>query len=482
MLRIAAELRNTILATGDYDEGVYFSASRWFTTGVMPYRDFVFIQPAGSIVVLTPFTGALAGLFGTETAFLAARIAAALCGAITTWLLYFAARRLGGRAAAICASALYATMLAAIIAEGRVMLEPFMVAAGVGGAMVFLERRSPRALIGAGVLLGLAATIKVTGAVFVLALIVGVVAVERDRLHDLARTIIAAVATALLISLPFVLIAGPGAYLRQSVLFQITRPNGAKLPGNIDLLSTRLGAFSSWGPLGSHSTLPMWFIVIATIITLLAVVRLIALRSAAAITWSVVAVVPTVAFLVGPSFYSQYPVLAAPGLVIALGVLLSSACDRVRVSHLTVYVASALAIGVCAAQLKSTYLSPVAPVNVAFERQIHDAESRGCVFVDLGHIALMQDVLPQDGASRPLVDPFGELLYRNRDVSRDALVVLRSPEAQASLRDAISDCPTVALRDPMGAQFAWSPDTYAWLADHYDKVFDEEGSTVWVRH
>ena len=409
------------------------------------------------------------------------RSSAALCGATTTGLLYFAARRLGGRAAAICASALYATMLAAIIADGRVMLEPFMVAAGVGGVMLFLERRSRRALIAAGVLLGIAATIKVTGAVFVLALAIGVITVERRRLTDLARTIMSAIATAFLISLPFILIAGPGAYLRQSVISQLTRPNGAHLPGNIDGLSARLGAFSSWGPLGSHAKLPTWFIVLATVITIAALVRLAMLRSTAAIAWTVVAVVPTFAFLVGPSFYSQYPVLGAPGLVVALGVLLATVCDRLRIPHLAIAVAGVLAVALCAAQLKSTYLSPVATVNVAFEQQIREASARGCVFVDLGHIALMQDVLPQDGAGHPLVDPFGELLYRNRDVSDDALVVLRSPEAQANLRDAISDCPTVALRDPMGAQFAWGPDTVAWLGAHYDKVFDERGSTVWVR-
>ena len=481
VLRIAAEARNTILATGDYDEGVYFSASRWFTTGVMPYRDFVFIQPAGSVLVLTPFTGALSGLFGTEVGFLAARFAAAGCGAVTTAMVFFAARRLGGRAAAITAAALYATMLAAIIAEGRVMLEPFMLAAGVGGVLLFLERRSRRALITAGVLLGIAATIKITGAVFLLALALGVLIAERQRVNDLATAVVTAVATTFVISLPFLWIAGPGPYLRQAVLSQLTRPDGANLPGNIDGATARLGAFSSWGPLGSHLPLPTWFVALATLVTAAAIVRLVLLRSSAAITWAVIAVVPTLAFLVGPSFYSQYPVLAAPGLVIALGVLLATACDRIRLPHLAVGVAGVLAIALCGAQLKSTYLSPVAPVNVAFERAIRDASARGCVFVDLGHIALMQDLLPQDGAGQPLVDPFGELLYRNRDVSDRALVVLRSPDAQASLRDAISDCPTVALRDPMGAQFAWGPDTVTWLTTTYDKVFDERGSTVWVR-
>ena len=54
------------------DVAVYLGAAVRLVQGLLPYRDFVFVQPPGSILLLTPF-GALARLAGTRDALAALR-------------------------------------------------------------------------------------------------------------------------------------------------------------------------------------------------------------------------------------------------------------------------------------------------------------------------------------------------------------------------------------------------------------------------
>ena len=37
-----------------YDDGVYLGAAIRFVSGVLPYRDFVFVQPPGIVVLMSP--------------------------------------------------------------------------------------------------------------------------------------------------------------------------------------------------------------------------------------------------------------------------------------------------------------------------------------------------------------------------------------------------------------------------------------------
>ena len=51
----------------EYDDGVYLGAAIRLTQGVLPYRDFAFVQPPGILLLMTPV--ALAGrIFSTATA------------------------------------------------------------------------------------------------------------------------------------------------------------------------------------------------------------------------------------------------------------------------------------------------------------------------------------------------------------------------------------------------------------------------------
>ena len=62
-----------------YNSGVYFAASFKFVQGVMPYRDFVFVQPPGLVVLLSPLA-LLGRALGAPHGFLAARLVTAFVG------------------------------------------------------------------------------------------------------------------------------------------------------------------------------------------------------------------------------------------------------------------------------------------------------------------------------------------------------------------------------------------------------------------
>ena len=179
--RLIPELQGELPGGSDYDEGVYFATANALARGIVPYRDFVSIHPPGVPLLLSPIAGPFTALFGSTAGFLVARVLAALAGAVTTFLIYRCALKLSGRSAAVIASLLYATFAAAIVAEGRVLLDPFMIMFGVAGCYVFLERQGRRAALWTGVLLGLAVSMKLTGAVFIVSVLIVALFFERSR-------------------------------------------------------------------------------------------------------------------------------------------------------------------------------------------------------------------------------------------------------------------------------------------------------------
>lgn len=480
VVRVAIDLHGR-LAFGDFDEGVYFGNASAFWRGVVPYRDFVSVHPPASVLLFMATTGPITAMAGPRAGFVAARVLAALAGAVTTWLLYRCALHLSGRRAAVLVAVAYATFSAAVFADSRVLLDPFMIVFAVAGASVFLERRSVVSGAVAGVLLGLAVSTKLTGAVFVLAAVAVGLAMTRDRRRTLVLGA-STVGTFVVVSLPFVLLAGPGRWFDQVVMAQLDRPTGAALPGNIASLGDRLSAIVAWGPLGGRGTLPLAVTMIGVVVTVTALVwgvdraRCGDVRAA---FWTTTAVMAIVGLLVGPTFYAHYAVLAAVPIVVLLGGAASAALDRLarpQVSNAIVAVVVAILVGW---QVKVTVLvdPPMVPPGIA--TAIAQRTASECVLFDQPQVGFLSDVVPQDGIDHPLVDPFGELLELGRARSSSAIDALLSDPSQQRLREALGSCEWVVLTTPPEGQFTWSDATRAqFLADHELKAFTGEYS-VW---
>ncbi len=80
--------------TGDlgYDDGAYYAAAVGFVHGLLPYRDFLFVQPPGIVLLLSPFA-ALGTLTSDATGMAVARATFILLGALNGVLVAVVAGR-----------------------------------------------------------------------------------------------------------------------------------------------------------------------------------------------------------------------------------------------------------------------------------------------------------------------------------------------------------------------------------------------------
>src|ERR1700683_3480933 len=56
-----------------YDSGVYLAATIHLVSGVLPYKDFTFVQPPGILLLMSP-VGLFSRVFGTHDGFIMARV------------------------------------------------------------------------------------------------------------------------------------------------------------------------------------------------------------------------------------------------------------------------------------------------------------------------------------------------------------------------------------------------------------------------
>ncbi|HEY0237390.1 MAG TPA: phospholipid carrier-dependent glycosyltransferase [Friedmanniella sp.] len=218
-----------LLGMGNYDDGVYFSASVALLHGRLPYRDFLFLQPPGILVVLAPFA-ALGPWVGDAHAFVAARLGFLLLGAVNAALVALALRRFGGLAA-LAGGTSYALALASAHTERSTLLEPVGSFGTLVAVAVLLRpgaqgsappsRREQALLLVAGLALGLGVMTKVF---FAVAALVVVVAAGRRAVPLLVGCVVVGLAVG-----SFAL-AAPGAAWQQVVLDQFGRPRLTRSP------------------------------------------------------------------------------------------------------------------------------------------------------------------------------------------------------------------------------------------------------------
>jgi alpha-1,2-mannosyltransferase len=214
------------------DVSVYLGGAIRLVQGVVPYRDFVFVQPPGSTLLLAPF-GALAGVVGSRDALAVLRCLEPLIAAGDVLLAGRALRRFGA-AAAVTGGALVAVFPAELYALRGPMLEPWVVTLGLGAAVLLLDGSAGWA----GVLLGVAMSFKLTAVVLVLG--GALLCLRRPRYF--AGVVIGFT----VICLPFVA-AAPQSFARD-VFVQLGRvhPGGAFYPQYPAALLPALAVAAGW--------------------------------------------------------------------------------------------------------------------------------------------------------------------------------------------------------------------------------------------
>jgi alpha-1,2-mannosyltransferase len=310
-----------------YDDGVYYGAADRFVHGVLPYRDFTFVQPPGAVVLFAPL-GLLGRWIGSADALAVGRVLTLVVAALNAWLAAWVVRSRGLVAMAIAGLGMACFPLA-VVADHSLNLEPYLIVFCLLAAVVGFsggELASTRRILAAGVLLGVATDIKVWGAAPALALVL--CALPRWRRSTVALA--GWLAGLLVIALPFFAFA-PSAFLHQVISAQLNRQS----PVDALSIAQRFGVMFGLDDQNSSSAHSAIGAVIAIVLVASVCVgfwrwhRLIS-----RLEWFVLAAAGAMVggLLAASQFYDHYAYASAAFLALLVGVVVSrylEAMDRV---------------------------------------------------------------------------------------------------------------------------------------------------------
>src|SRR5580693_7848668 len=169
-----------LLGVTEYDDGVQFGDAVRLVSGVIPYRDFVVMQPPGSILLMAP-VALLAKVTGSAWGLAIARLLTAAADTACVVLIGLLVRHRGPVAAGI-ACGIYAVYPDALIAAHTFLLEPWVnLFCLIGALLVFDGDRltDGRRLAWGGVAFGFAAAVKLW--VLVPLAVIGLLLLRRPR-------------------------------------------------------------------------------------------------------------------------------------------------------------------------------------------------------------------------------------------------------------------------------------------------------------
>lgn len=208
----------------NFDEQVYYTNARLLAQGELPYRDHFLAHPPGVAYTLAPGQAGQPA-WGGPGAFGAARQWMLVFSLSAIALIFLAARRLGGNGSGLLAAAVLAL-------DGRVagvaVLETLVNFWSLAALVLYLymprtllRRQYAGWVLAYGICCAAALLTKIPGLAIAGALPLH--ALLRRRPAVAAGMVAATLGAALLGVLPFLLLA-PGALLRQTVFFQLLRP------------------------------------------------------------------------------------------------------------------------------------------------------------------------------------------------------------------------------------------------------------------
>ena len=302
-----------LLGVADYDEGADFGTAILLVHGVLPYRDFITVQPPGITLLMTP-AALLSRLTGTAWALGVGRILTVLASTGAVVLGGLIVRR-RGLFAVVATCGLIAIYPGSVQAAHAVLLEPWLVLFCLAGVALTFEGDSlanSRRLMWGGVAFGFAGAIKLWAVIPAAVILVILLAKRRH----VTRYLVGVAAGFLIPVLPFAAMA-PGRFYDDVVTAQLVRSSARTS------LSYRLEQLIGLG--GLHPAK-----LVTEIVILIMVVGVLALIGASLVTreqpslleWFAVATAGLVgvAFLVPDNFYYHYSAFFGPflAMVIAL--------------------------------------------------------------------------------------------------------------------------------------------------------------------
>jgi alpha-1,2-mannosyltransferase len=386
------------LLGGTADISVYLGTAVRLIHGVLPYRDFVVVQPPGSTLLLSP-AALLSELVGTRWALAMLRLGTILVASANVVLVGRLVRH-HGRLQTLVACGVMAILPAELYALNAGLLEPLVDLFCLLGAAIVFDRGAPsaswRRWLAGGAALGFGIAVKLPAVVPALVLGAACLPDIRRRLVPFGGGVVAgfAVPSAALFA------PAPGPFFRDVVVGQLGRvPDSSRAS-----VATRLAGMTLGG--GGNAAVAITLALFAVTVLGLAVRG----RRRDTSEWFTIASVLLVAGVqfVPSQYYPQYAALLAPFLAMSL----ASAVDRltallwrpvVALAVVTAFLAVALAGQVVAIEASSVS-DPAAAVDAV-------VPPGGCTLSDGPRVLVPSDrfVSTAPGCTE-MVDPFGTML------------------------------------------------------------------------
>lgn len=482
----------------EYDDGVYLGAAIRFVSGAMPYRDFVFVQPPGIVVLLSPV--ALVGrAVGARDALAVARVVTAVVAGANAGLVAWLVRRRGPVAMATAGVALALYPLA-VTADHTVLLGPYVVLLVLAGSVVATAADQPTAarLVVAGALFGIGGAVKLWVVFPFLALCACLAPMARVRV---AAVVAGAAAGFGAVCAPFAVLA-PRRFVHEVLVDQLGR---AATAVNATGIGARLAAIVG---LGTVRGIPASTVLAVALLVTLGVALAVAFAlDAGAWRWVDSYLVLGVSAAIGgllaaPEFYPHYAYFSAPLLAASLGVAVSGVLAGTRrLLHLapgrrpTRYTgaialagAAALVTGTCAADVSYDETFLPATVRTASGAILDPGPAiarvvppGACVVFDQPMLAIEAD---RFSSSRPgcpqLVDPYGMWLADAGGLSPPA----RPPYPAAFVATWRADLAAASycvLSSPGSTYLPWDASLTRWFDAHYTLVLAQRAAYVYRR-
>ena len=437
VLLLQSLLHGHLSGHDEYDDGVYFGSSLQLIHGILPYRDFVLIQPPMISVLLLPFA-ALSSLTGTAHAFETARIFIDLTATANVVMLGLLVRH-RPTLQVVVSTGFMAVYPATIGSAQTVLLEPPLVFFCLAGLLCLFDgdriTTSRRRLLACGVLIGAAGAIKLWAA---LPLLAALCVAWRSGPAARGRLVAGGAAGFGACSLPFI-IGSPGGFVRQVFVTQAIRNGGGYPP--VDRLADLTGLPGLYPFVAAHAARGQ---AVAAVTAILAALCLAALCLAAftgrgrtaASPLDLFALLATAlaaaALLSSPTYYYHYAGFAAPFIALLYGAVAVRLRDRFRGSRAAALAATAVPLILICAMLGRSLngiaaAGPVTQVDGAFASEILP---HGCVLSLDPSLAILDNRFTGDVRGCPqVIDWLGQ-----ERVLDHGLALTPSDKANAALQ------------------------------------------------
>lgn len=315
----------------EYDDGVYLGAALRLVEGVLPYKDYVLVQPPGIAVLLSPI-GLVAKAIGSLNSLIVMRLVTVAVSALNVLLVGHLVKS-KGKVAVIAACGIMALYPQAVASSVTILLEPYMNLFCILGFVALFNnlefRGSPRSYLLGGVLIGIAGSIKSWAIVPAVILFVVILLSENvARISKAVRFAFGVAASFLIVTFPFVL-SDPSGFIHDVITVQLNRVPGKRL-GMFERLNYITGSSVSKYFLSHQNIITIVSSILAIAMFFFAIRSLVQERNPL-LYFGLIAVVVVFAVLLYPSdFYYHYPDFLTPYMAIVLAFGACYLAEKIR--------------------------------------------------------------------------------------------------------------------------------------------------------